>query len=71
MEESTGIKVRKVDFSDPQGGKGPCDRKVATVKADVLRYVNEGNNVITTTDLKEAIMSHAWWRKRCEICCTS
>ena len=58
MEESTGIKVCRVDFSDPQGGKEPCDRIAATVKAHVLRYVNKGNNVITATDLKEAIMSH-------------
>ena len=34
------------DFSDPQGGKGVCDRKAATIKGDVGRYVNEGNNVI-------------------------
>ena len=32
MEESMGIKVCRVDFSDPQGGKGPCDRKAATMK---------------------------------------
>ena len=58
MEESTGIKVCRVDFSDPQGGKGPCDRKAAGIKAHVSRYVNEGNNVITAADLKEAVMSH-------------
>lgn len=53
MEESTGIKVCRVDFSDPQGGKGLCDRKAATIKAHVLRYVNEGNDVITATDFKK------------------
>ena len=58
MKESMGIKVCRVDFSDPQGGKGPCDRKAATIKAHVLHYINEGNNVITAADLKEAIMSH-------------
>lgn len=26
MANKTGIAVRRVDFSDPQGGKGPCDR---------------------------------------------
>jgi hypothetical protein len=63
MEESTGIKVCRVDFSDARGGKGPCDRKAATGKAHVKEaatgkaHVNEGNNVITATDLKEA-MSH-------------
>ena len=63
MKESTGTKVCRVDFSDPQGGKGPCDRKAATVKANVLRYVKEGNNVITATVLEEAIMSHGGVRR--------
>ena len=54
MEGSAEIKVCRVDFSDPQGGKRPCDRKADTVKAHVMR----GNNVITATDLKEAMMSH-------------
>lgn len=58
LEKSTGIKVCRVDFSDPQGGKGPCDRKAATIKAHVMRYVNEGNDVTTAANLKEAILSH-------------
>ncbi|KAL9962224.1 hypothetical protein ACROYT_G031306 [Oculina patagonica] len=35
MGEATGIDVKRVDFSDPQGGKGPCDRKAASIKAYV------------------------------------
>ena len=58
MEESRRIKMSRVDLGDPQGGKGPCDRKASTLKVHILHYVNEGNNVITATDLKEAIMSH-------------
>ena len=58
MEEATGIKVERVDFSDPQGGKGPCDRRAATIKAHVLRYINEGHDVVSANDLKQAILSH-------------
>ena len=47
MEAVTGIAVSRVDFSDPQGGKGPCDRKAATIKAHVRRFSNEGNDVQT------------------------
>jgi len=57
MEGATGIKVQRVDFSDPQGGKGPCDRKAATIKAHVLRYINEGHDVVTADDFKEAMLS--------------
>jgi len=58
MKEATDIKVERVDFSDPQGGKGPCDRRAATIKAHVLRYINEGHVVISADDLKRAILSH-------------
>ena len=58
MKEATDIKVERVDFSDPQGGKGPCDRRAATIKAHVLRYINEGHDLVSADDLKRAILSH-------------
>lgn len=58
MKKQTGIKVERVDFSDPQGGKGPCDRKAATIKAHVRRFLNEGNDITTAEDLRDAILSH-------------
>ena len=57
MGKATGIAVKRVDFSDPQGSKGPCDRKAATIKAHVLRLINEGHDVATAEDFKEAILS--------------
>lgn len=58
MEATTSIKIKRVDFSDPQGGKGPCDRKAATVKAHVRRYINEGHDVTTPPQFKDAILSN-------------
>ena len=58
MKKVTGVKVERVDFSDPQGGKGACDRKAATIKAHVRRYLNEGHDILTADDLKEAMVSH-------------
>lgn len=58
MQKTTGINVRRVDFSDPQGGKGSCDRKAATIKAHVRRFVNEGHDVLTADDLRDAILSN-------------
>ena len=58
MEQATGIKVERVDFSDPQGSKGPCDRRGATIKAHILHYINEGHGVVTADELKKAILSH-------------
>ena len=33
LGEYLGVAVKRLDFSDPQGGKGACDRKAATIKS--------------------------------------
>ncbi|CAB4002468.1 Retrovirus-related Pol poly from transposon 412 [Paramuricea clavata] len=48
----------RLDFSDPQGGKGAADRLAATCKNHIRAYINEGNDVLTAKQLKEAIVSH-------------
>ena len=58
IQQTTGIRIGRVDFSDPQGGKGPCDRKAATIKAHVQRFINEGHDVLTADDLRDAILSN-------------
>lgn len=58
MEIKTGVSVKRVDFSDPQGGKGACDRKAATIKAHVRRHVNEGHDVQNAKDFKDAMVSN-------------
>jgi hypothetical protein len=57
MKKRTGISIRRAHFSDPQGGKGACDRKAASIKAHVRRYVNEGHNVQCAQDLRDAVLS--------------
>ena len=52
-----GVAVIRNDFSDPQGGKRVCDRQAATIKGNVGRYVNEGNDVVNAKQLKTAIES--------------
>jgi hypothetical protein len=37
LSRLTGVHIKRVDFSDPQGGKGACDRKAAAVKGHVRR----------------------------------
>ena len=57
MQKRTGIHVRRVDFSDPQGGKGACDRKAAAIKANVRRFINEGNDVQNGDEFRKAMLS--------------
>ena len=57
LSKRSGIQVNDVDFSDPQGGKGSCDRKAAQIKSHVKTYVNEGHSVTNVRELKQAIES--------------
>ena len=57
IEQSTGVKVAGLDFSDPQGGKGPCDRLAATCKSHIRIFINEGHDVTTAAQM-EALLSH-------------
>ena len=52
-----GVAVIRNDFSDPQGGKGACDRQAATIKGDVGKCVNKGKDVINPLPLKTTIES--------------
>jgi len=38
-----GLVIKRWDFSDPQSGKGPCDRVAAVVKRKVRLFVDENN----------------------------
>ncbi|KAL9954429.1 hypothetical protein ACROYT_G041966 [Oculina patagonica] len=58
MEQSTGIKIAGLDFSDPQGGKGAADRLAATCKSHIRIYLNEGHDVTTAEEMKQALLSH-------------
>ena len=51
------INICQVDYSDPQGGKGPCDRKAATIKSHIKIYLNEGHDVETAEQMVQAIKS--------------
>ena len=51
--ESAG--VLRYDFSDPQAGKDVCDRRIATLKSHMRRFVNEGNDINTGQQMKVAI----------------
>ena len=47
----------RIDFSDPQGGKGPCDRKAASIKNHMQSYLNSGHDISNAQDMETAIES--------------
>ena len=45
LGERAGIRIVRYDFSEPQAGKDVCDRRIATVKSHMRRYINEPINL--------------------------
>lgn len=59
IQQTTGIPTGRVDFSNPQGGKGPCDCNAAAIKVCVRHFINEGHDILTADDLRDAILSNS------------
>lgn len=55
--ERTGVKPVRYDFSEPQAGKDIGDRKAASMKGHIKRWVNEKHDVIRAEDMKAALES--------------
>ena len=50
-----GVSVKRLDFSDPQGGKGPCDRKAASLKSHMRVHLSQRSNMETYKEMVDAI----------------
>ena len=51
------VNIKRLDFSDPQGGKAACDRKAATIKSHMRIHLNAGNDIETPAQMRDAILS--------------
>lgn len=58
ISKRSGINVKRYDFSDPQAGKDVCDRKIAPMKSQMKRFVNEGHDIVSAADMKSALDSY-------------
>ena len=54
-----GVEFKRYDFSDPQSGKDVCDRRIASMKTHMRRWVNEGHDITTAEEMKIAVESHS------------
>ena len=52
-----GVTVKRLDFSDPQAGKGACDRKAATIKAHMRIHLSKGNDIENAAQMVDAMRS--------------
>ena len=51
------LQLSRVDFSNPQAGKGSCDRKAATIKNHMKIYLNSGHDIETPEQMVLAMES--------------
>ena len=51
------IELKRFDFSDPEGGKGSCDCKAATIKSHMRTHPNSGHNIETASQMMTTIES--------------
>ena len=58
MGDRYGVVIERYDFSDPQSGKDVCDRRIASMKTHIRRWVNEGHGVTTALEMKVSLESH-------------
>ncbi|CAC5397469.1 unnamed protein product [Mytilus coruscus] len=51
--------VTSYNFCEAQDGKGACDRTAATLKSGIRRFLNQGHDVVTASQMKKAIETTA------------
>ena len=58
IAKRVGVAVHSYHFSEPQSGKDICDRILCPMKSSIRTYCNEGNDILTAVDMRDALMQH-------------
>lgn len=54
LHKKDGISIATMNFSDPQSGKGQCDRRAAHFKGHFRRIVNGGKNITNADEIVQS-----------------
>ncbi|CAC5393144.1 unnamed protein product [Mytilus coruscus] len=55
ISQRTGVYIKEYDFSEAQNGKSYCDSKIAHMRGKMRKYVLEGGDIRSSTEMKEAL----------------
>ena len=58
VAKRVGVSVHSYHFSEPQSGKDICDRILCPMKSSIRTYCNEGHDVLTAVDMRNALIKH-------------
>lgn len=53
-----GVNVQGYHYSEPQAGKDICDRILCPMKHAIRTYSNEGHDVLTAVNMRDALLQH-------------
>ena len=53
-----GVGVHSYHYSEPQSDKDICDRILCSMKSSIRAYCNEGHDVLTDVDMRDALTQH-------------
>ena len=56
--DRTGIAITQYDYSEPQQGKDICDRLICPLKSAIHMYCNEGNDILSASDMHAVQTAH-------------
>ena len=58
VAKRVGVTVQSYHYSEPQSGKDICDRILCPMKSSIRTYCNEGHDVLTAVDMRNALTQH-------------
>jgi hypothetical protein len=56
ISKLTGVKIINDHFSEPGQGKNICDRIICPMKYALKMFGNEGNDILTASDMRKALV---------------
>lgn len=58
VADRVGVSVESYHYSEPQSGKDVCDHILCPMKSSIRSYCNEGHDVLTAVDMRNALTQH-------------
>lgn len=58
VADRVGVSDESYHYSEPQSGKDVCDRILCPMKSLIRSYCNEGHDVLTAVDMRNALTQH-------------
>ena len=55
ISKLTGVNILGYHFSEPGQGKDICDRIICPMKSALKKFGNEGNDILTASDMRTAL----------------